>query len=288
MDLFDNVEKMWFGTERKMMWIDTPNTGAGASSLGAFAESNLLNGGGYARQSADSHAEYQFSWGESASQSLVSTMESYRNGSYGRGLLYFSDPMYYRTNILPKRWADPSMAVNFEAEPLVRDANPSAVPQVDTDNSYPVDAASYLLQSGYSSQADGSELFIPIPPGFTLALGAVFSGSGAVYVRTPAGITNLTPLGLASPMVTNYTVTGQPWARLGLRNTGATGSLTIGGMTARLATTVTSDVTAGPWYAGKGHSGCRFSGDPTVVNYSGAAGGRIGLALNLKEVGAWE
>ena len=288
MDLFDNIEKMWFGTERKMTWIDTPNTGAAAGSIGSNASTVLLGGGGSVRQSVDSHKGYQFSWGESADQRLVSLMESYRNGSYGRGLLYFSDPMYYRTNVLPKRHADPSMAVNWEAEPLVRDVSPTAVPQVPTENDYPVDAASYPLPAGFSSQAESGELFIPIPPGFTLALGAVFSGAGAVYARTPAGITNLTPLGLADTSVANHLVTGQPWARIGLRNQGATGSLIVGGMTARLAKTVTSDLLAGPWYAGEGHSGCRFDGDPTVINYSGVAGGRIGLALNLKEVGAWE
>lgn len=129
MDLFDNIEKMWFGTERKMTWIDTPNTGAAAGSIGSNASAVLLGGGGSVRQSVDSHKGYQFSWGESADQRLVSLMESYRNGSYGRGLLYFSDPMYYRTNVLPKRHADPSMAVNWEAEPLVRDVSPTAVPR---------------------------------------------------------------------------------------------------------------------------------------------------------------
>lgn len=245
MDLFDNIEKMWFGTERKMMWIDTPNTGADASSIGTTASATGLGGGGFSRQSWDSHKGYQFSWGESADQRMVSIMESYRNGSYGRGLLYFSDPMYYRTNILPKRLADPAMAVNWEAEPLIRDANPTAVPQIATENDYPIDAAAYTVPAGYSSQTDGTEFFIAIPPGFTLVVGAVFSGAGALYVRTPAGITNLTPLALNAANVANQVITGQPWARIGIRNTGAAGILTIGGVTARLATLVTRDPRAG-------------------------------------------
>lgn len=288
MDLFDNIEKMWFGTERKMVWIDTPNKGASAGSLGAYVESNLLSGGGSSRQSWDSHKNYQFAWGETASQELVSLLEGYRNGSYGRGLIHFSDPMYYRTNVLPKRVADPAMAVNYEAAPLIRNATPTATPQVATSNNYPMDAATYAIPAGFSSQTDQNETFIAIPPGFTLAVGAVFSGAGAVYVRTPAGITNLTPMALNSTDVANRLITGQPWARIGIRNTGAAGYITIGGMTARLGATVTSDLLAGPWYSGEGHSGCRFNGDPTVTNNTGISGGQIGLAINLKEVGAWE
>lgn len=289
MGLYDNIDKMWFGTERKAMWIDTPNTGADASSVGVSVASNLLNGGGYVRNSWDSNKQYQFSWGESASQELVSAIQAYRNGSYGRGLLYFLDPMYYRTNVLPKRWSDPAMAVNYEAEPLVRDANPRATPQVSTQNNYPIDAATYTLPAGYSSEADGTELYLPIPPGFSMVLGSVHSGGGEVYYRTQAGTTPLTPMALDDAMVTNTVITDQPWVRLGVRNTGASPTaITLGGMTARVALTVTADLTVGPWYSGEGHSGCRFDGDVTVINYSGVAGGRIGLAANLKEVGAWE
>lgn len=44
----------------------------------------------------------------------------------------------------------------------------------------------------------------------------------------------------------------------------------------------------GPWYSGEGHSGCRFVGNPTVVNYNGVGGGQIGLSAIFTEVGAWE
>ena len=289
MGLFDNINEMWFGTERRMGWIPTPNTGAGAGSVGVFVESNLLRGGGHTRSSWDSHKEYAYNWGESASQSLVSRMQGYRNGSFGRGLLYFLDPMFYLTNLLPKRWADPSMAVNREGEPLVRDQWPTGVPQVDTANGYPVDGAAYTLPAGYTSQNDGTEIAIPIPPGFTLALGAVYSGAGEVYYRTSAGVTALTPLGLADPVVTNASVSGQDWVYLGLRNTsGSPAQITLGGMTARAGSLLTTDLAVGPWYAGEGHSGCRFQSDPTVVEYNGVGGGQLGLAVNFKEVGAWE
>lgn len=291
MDLYDNspVDRMWFGTEERMTWIETPQTGADVSSIGQTANEVLLNGGGTVRNSWDSHKVYQYSWGDGASPSLVSLLQAYRNGSYGRGLLYFHDPMYYSTNLLPKRWADPSMAVNEEAESLVPDVTPTASPQVATDNMYPSQAANYSLPGNFDSQADGSELFLPIPPGFTLAFGSVHSGAGQMYYRTPSGRTTVTGLALNAPTVTNVTISGVPWVRLGFFNSlPVPRSITLGGMTARLARSVTSDLSAGPWFSGEGHSGCRFQGNPTVVNYNGVGGGQIGLSAVLQEVGAWE
>lgn len=239
MGLYDNIERMWFGTEQKMGWVETPQTGADVSSLGMSSDSTLQNGGGNVRNSWDSHKTYQFSWGNSAPPSLVSLIQAYRNGSYGRGFLYFHDPMHYTTNLLPKRWADPSMAVNHEAEPLIPDANPTAVPVVSTVNNYPVNAASYTLPPGYSSQATSTEHYIPIPEGMSLTLGAAYEGAGDVYVRTNAGISRLVPLALQEGVVANTVITGQPWARIGIRNPATSPSnITITGMTARLSETV--------------------------------------------------
>lgn len=291
MDLYDNapVDRMWFGTEERMGWIETPQTGADVSSIGQAANEVLQNGGGTLRNSWDSHKVYQYSWGTGASQRMVSLLQAYRNGSYGRGLLYFHDPMYYATNLLPKRWADPSMAVNNEAEPIIPEVTPTGAPQVQSDNGYPVQAATYALPGNFDSQTDGSELFIPIPPGFTLVFGSVHSGSAQMYYRTPAGRTTVTPLGLNDQAVANIAVTGVPWVRIGFVNSlPVSRSITLGGMTARLARFVTSDLSAGPWFSGEGHSGCRFQGNPSVINYNGIGGGQIGLSAVLQEVGAWE
>lgn len=236
MGLYENIDRMWFGTEQKMGWIETPQTGADVSSASQSANATLQNGGGAVRNSWDSHKVYQFSWGNSASPSMVSLLQAYRNGSYGRGLLYFHDPMYYSTNLLPKRWADPSMAVNFEAEPLVPDANPTAVPVVSTENNYPVNAAQYTLPANYSSQTNGTEHYIPIPPGMTLLVGSAHSGGGQVYVRTPSRTTVLAPLTLSEENVVNVVVSGEPWARIGIRNPSSSPTtLALTGMTARLS-----------------------------------------------------
>lgn len=292
MDLYDNarVERMWFGTQDRMTWIETPQTGADVSSIGQSSNSVLQNGGGFLRNSWDSHKVYQFSWGVGASQRMVSLLQAYRNGSYGRGLIYFHDPMYYSTNILPKRWADPSMAINNEAESLIRDMPPTGVPQVETANGYPALGASYVIPGRYSAETAGTELFIPIPPGHTLVFGSAHSGTGQLYYRTPAGLFTATGMSPSAPQVTNITLSGIPWVRIGLRNPAAAATaITLYGMTARIAQgTPQSDLRLGPWFSGEGHSGCRFQGNPTVINYNGVNGGQIGLSAILQEVGAWE
>ncbi|QWS69422.1 minor tail protein [Microbacterium phage Necrophoxinus] len=291
MALFNNPEFMWFGTEEKMGWIITPNTGADVSSFGNTGEASLENGGYYVRNSWDSAKSYQFSWGETANHMLVSLLQAYRNGSYGRGLIWFHDPMYYSTNILPKRWADPSMAVNREAEPLLPDIIPTSTPVATTSNNYPVRAANYTIPATFSSSVAGTEHFIPIPPGMTLHLGASYTATGGarVYVRTPTGLQNLPMLPLTGPVAT--TVVNAEWARIGIRNPDATPqTVSIVGVTGRLSPSTDSSSTEyslGPWYAGEGHSGCRFVGNPTVINYNGVDGGQMGLSVNLREVGAW-
>ncbi|AXC37911.1 hypothetical protein SEA_JACKO_53 [Microbacterium phage Jacko] len=53
-------------------------------------------------------------------------------------------------------------------------------------------------------------------------------------------------------------------------------------------TPITVPEAAGPWKSGEGHGGCRFVGNPTVINYNGVGGGQIGLSAVFQEVGAWE
>lgn len=291
MALFSNTDFMWFGTEDRMGWIITPNTGADVSSLGNNSSVVLQNGGASVRKSWDSAKGFQFSWGETANPLLVSLLQAYRNGSYGRGLIWFHDPMQYETNLLPKRWADPSMAINQEAEPLIPDTFPTGTPAGNSSNNYPVRAASYVVPPLFNLEMVGGEHFIPIPEGMSLVLGASYSGSAQIYVRTPTGRRDLPQLPATGPVAT--TVINAPWARIGIRNSTSTPqSITILGMTARLSNPIASGgnpgaVGDGPWYSGEGHSGCQFDGDPQVINYNGVDGGQLGLSANFREVGAW-
>mgnify|MGYP003417739565 len=298
MGIYDNEKRMWFGTEERMGWIETPLSGADVSPAGWSADATMLNGGGFALNSWASHKRFSFGWGESATRQLASTLHSYADGSFGRGLLYFLDPMWYEINVLPKHWADPSMALNAEAPPLIYDVDPSSTPTSPNSNNLPVQTAIYTPPTAGFNQADS--LFIPIPEGHYLHLGAVYTrtGTGGVFY-SPVSLTGATGAAVLLPQTApnaatlNATVipqSGLKGIRLWIGKTsGAASTVSITGMVARISSP--SDAIGGMlernWLGGQGHTGCRFVGKPTLVNYNGVLGGQVGVGATFAEVGGW-
>jgi len=296
----DSDSQMWFGTLDRMRWIDTPNSGADMSPSGWSAEGTLLNGLAYSANSVGTHKIYTFEWKSSSAPSAAQTMKSYRDGTYGRGLLYFIDPLIMRLNILPARWANPGMACGYEGPPLVYGVYPTPV-SVSGGEAFdlPVSSAYYNLAAiaaGYRSDRD--TLFIPIPDGYTLYLGAIHSvtGSGKVYA-TPVNTSGtlgtavvLTALGTTPTDLVPDTFSGVKGVRLwvGKSATGAA-TVTLTAITARLyrtGFTPPASFTAGPWVGGMGHSGCSFSSTPpTYVANTGIDGGQVGYAATFIETG---
>lgn len=303
MSLFSNRDRMWFGVidqstgASRMQWIETPDSGADVSHMGFSAESTLLNGGGYARNSWDSHKNFQFSWGESASPQLASIIQSYSNGSFGRGLVYFNDPMQYGLNILPSRWADPSMAINYEAPNLGGSVVPTGLPVAASALGLPSIAAQYNLPVNYN-QSGTQALTLVVPPGarFTFGwIGSRVNANSGIYISSSGmtGITTgyVTPLVSSGSVVTNINGiagSGGGIVTLRLRSNITASLVTINAMTARIFPAGEAVNVAGPWSSGEGHSGCRFVGKPTIINYNGVGGGQLGLSCILKETGAWE
>ena len=298
MGVFYNRDKMWFGTRNYMQWIETPQTGADVSSLGFTANATNLQGGGYVRNSRDSHKVFQFSWGNSATPELASTIQAYRDGTYGRGQVFFHDPMHYDTNILPARVADPSMAINYEAEPLVRGVYPTGVPVSPTlsaSSGLPSLAAAYALPAGYSSETDGTEILIPVPPGFSIRLGIIY-GSSAPIAQAGFYWRDVNNVGVHSPIdpVQDYSnmaptpYASMSWLAIGMQNrTASPQTVTVGGMIAQAQPPGEWFDNTTRWMRGQGHSGCDFRGDVSTINYNGVNGGQIGLACTLEETGAW-
>lgn len=290
---FFNREQMWFGTEQSMRWIETPQTGADVSPIGFGTSATNLNGGGYVRNSWDSHKVYNFSWGESASPSLASLIHAYRNGTYGRTLIYFHDPMYYQVNVLPRRVADPSMAINYEAAPLVRDLWPRATPTGANPNNLPVQTAIYDLPPEYDGLVWMDETHIPIPPDFTFTFGAVYTSSNSdarIYYRTPSGKFIVDQTAPDAANLLPHSIVGEPWVRIGMENVSAatTRALSVTAMMGRLLPPGEAPEPTTPWMSGEGHSGCEFQGNPTMVNYNGVNGGQVGIACTLVETGVWK
>lgn len=289
----------WFGTEDRADWFPTPLQGADSSPTGWSTDATLLNGGGTADHSWGSHKRYSYEWPQSSSPEVAQKMKSYRDGSYGRGLIYFIDPLTFKGNILPASLAAPGMAVGSEAPTLVYDLEPQAVVVSGGENlDLPVNAAYYNLSSTpVQAQATlDSSTFIPIPTGMTLHLGAFYSftGTGGIFA-TPVNLNGtlgtpvkLTAIANSSATVVADTFTGIKGVRIWMgRTTAVTSSVTATALIGRLVETGQAAPSQGPWIGGQGHSGCRFSGTPTYVSNSPIEGGRIGFAASFIEVGSW-
>lgn len=311
---------MYFGTEEYMMWVPTPLSGAPVSPEGWNASGTLLGGGGYAFHSWDSHKTYQFDWSGASTRQAAQVMHSFRDGSFGTGLIYFHDPLTYETNVLPKRWADPSLGVREPSASLVYDTKPTQVVTSGWEqHTLPRYGASYNVSTLPTAIADATSLFLPIPPGYMLALGAIYSAAATagVYVTIVDnngnnGATNrLTPLAPNTAFIASNYVSGVRGIRLWVGKTsGTTGSVVLSAMTARLFKSANTSeelpapgfgtlpfgtyggyrqtrAMSGPWIGGQGHSGCRFDGEPSLVNNTGVNGGQVGYSATFREVGHW-
>lgn len=289
---------LWFGTEEYMGWIPAPLSGAEMSPEGWSAGGTLLSGGGYQSNSWGSHKVYTFEWPSASSLEMAQLMKSYSDGTYGRGLLYMVDPLIYDRNILPARIADPSMAIGDESASLIYGIEPVAVPTSGWQaNKLPVNAAQYSMVGIVSGFRGTDEaVFIPIPEGYTLHLGAFYSytGSGGVFVSPQTGKGNIGTLTRVAPLATaSATVAGNTysdidgvWLWVG-RSTEVTSTVTIQGIIGRLAKTGAPAPSAGPWIGGMGHSGMRFATRPSWKANNGVNGGQVGFAASFREVGSW-
>lgn len=294
---------LWFGTEQAFGWFPTPLRGADVSPQGWNDGGLLLNGGGYQLNSFGSHKNYIFEWPSVSSREVAQRMKSYADGTYGRGLIYFVDPLIYNTNVLPAMWADPSMGLGYEGASLVYNVDPVSLPTSGWQiNNLPVNSAYYDL-GGIASGWRGKEeaVFIPIPEGHYLALGAIYAstGTGGVFCRLQnssgaLGATATLP-GIAANATTIHNVTlaqgshtSGVWVYVG-KSAAGSASVTLSALSARvidLTRFKPSDV-EGPWIGGQGHSGCRFVGKPTYMNNTGVDGGQVSFAASFREVGSW-
>lgn len=300
--------KLWFGTLDRMEWLPTPNRGADVSPEGWSAGGALLSGGAYQFGSFNSAKNYQFEWPSSSSRTAAQLMKSYADGTYGRGLIYFIDPLTYSTNVLPALWADPSMALASESNTLVPGITPTATPTSgNADLRLPVRSAFYDLAltgvTGPDNLDDSNSVFVPIPEGFFLLLGAIYSATGSAgvfYSKVFAGgavseTVSLPPVSASGSTVFSTFVTSDP-GQIGIRiwvgkTSSGAASITLTAMSARVfeqGREITAATSGDPfWIGGQGHSGCRFTGYPTYINLTGTDGGQVSYAASFREVGSW-
>lgn len=298
---------LWFGTEQRMQWIETPLSGAASTPESWRAGNVLLNGGASVTHSWDSHKLYNYSWRNSSARQAAQLMKSYRDGSYGRGLIYFVDPLIYDTNVLPARWADPSIVADYEGPSHVTGVDAELVSlSAPASSGFPLNGVRYDLNGVIPGYRPEDSVFIPIPEGYKLWLGSYYSytGSGGVFYAPVTNgivgaITRVPPLDPNESVIHNFMV---PETADGIRlfvgrQAVDPSSVTLGGMSARIVDAATSVAPQtpppverhlrGPWIGGQGHSGCRFDTDPTYIEYNGVNGGQVGYGATFREVGSW-
>lgn len=292
---------LWFGTVNRMGWVPTPNRGADVSPVGWQAGGELLSGGAWQLHSFNSAKNYQFEWPTSSSREAAQLIKTFADGTYGRGLIYFVDPLIYDINVFPAMWADPSMGIGSEAQSLVRGVTPSGTPTtLFPEFDLPINSAVYDLSaigaSAIGQLDDSNSVFIPIPEGFQLNVGAFYSsiGSAGVFTSPIAVGGAATSYAVVPPSTGNLfntvltTQPGEVGIRLWIGKTAAgAGAVTIAGLHARLSPIGVAPEGPPRWIGGQGHSGCAFAGYPTYINFSGTNGGQVQYAATFREIGSW-
>lgn len=165
----------------------------------------------------------------------------------------------------------------------------------------PAKAATYSVTTTANTIPAGgnSKFVIPVPPGYTLHLGASGSSTGTAVVQalpkasngfagTPTNLVLLNPNG-ATRMNTTFVGTSD-CATVTVyitRTSSATSTITLNSVMAQLYKTGTTPTLPADHVAGEGHSGLAFADDAIVEEYVYIDPPRKALNTTLIEVGAW-
>lgn len=282
------MSQMWFGNKRKMVWVPCPAVGGGYQKRGSYKSLDLSNGGAVGRLTMSAAQSYSLSWALAPSVD-IRKITDFAEGVYGPGHIYWSDPFAMDQNVLSQVFATPSLGA-YDGPILSGDTSRPSVSGTPTnDYNLPVEQATYTLKS----TSTPLKHWVPIPPGHTAWIGAYGTASGAnVRVQPTKGGSNFGSAITFAPAAVNAT---NRWPRSVSSATGAdgidlslggVGTITLAGLAVRvLPTGFTPE--HGLFIAGRGHSGCTFTGHPSVEAYS-AALDLQGLSAEFVEVAPWQ
>lgn len=300
---------LWLGTKQYSRFVPAPQRGASASSMGFSETLTGKNGGGYVSQSFGRHATFQYDWPRSTDRSVANYIQGLRDGTYGRGVIHFTDPTCYETNVMAPHWANPGLTLGFEAPPLVfrEQPEPFVFGTSDRPNT-PLNGAIYTNLPVFMSREDA--FYVPIPPGMAFLFGSRYEASdgGRVFVspvdrnqgnnlgarvEMPRGIDPVNPF---RNLVTHEfpgSLWGGVYVWVGRTNASnyLTSTVSILDMMGKLVpesslgTDWATKYMDDPWYGGEGHTGVRIDGQPTIVR-DGLS--NTSVSATFTEVGAWE
>lgn len=310
---------MYFGTRGYETWVKAPLAGGDHSRVGYAATLDYLNGGAGAVFSQSAHREYSWSWGNGTTRDDLRAIVDFAEGIYdsqdGTNLIYFIDPMTADKNVLPQNWATPSLGA-ADGVSLFNDQEPIAVQTPANTFRYPARGASY------TNSAQPNNIYIPVPPGYSLWLGVhgEQTGGASVHATCYDGYTqgaDYQPdlLGVTTSTLCNFNIDRSapvvdPTEGFGLNAFGdgmfggtsapvadftgvelwldvpAAATLTLYGLVAQVLK-IGQTPGLGSFVSGQGHSGCVFSAHPTESPYSSLGAGAVGATAKLIEIGSW-
>lgn len=269
---------MWIGTKGNLLKVKMPQAGTPMTPVGYTESVQYLSGRKGVRTSLGSHMEYDLTL--KGTRDELQPLLDLASGFYGGGPIHLVDPVWAGRNALPAHWANPSVGA-LDGQLVYGDTRPTLSAGASSPLGLPAQVAVFTNQPGSTQR----EVYIPIPEGYTARFsfvgtsgsirlqpmnGEATSGSVLNPASTPAGNTSMIETTVAhSGTVNGVRVRVNPAASFELR-----------ALQLRL-----TQGTAQPtkFYGGRGHTGLRFEGHPTVTPYS-IPYDSIGVTARLVEV----
>jgi len=279
---------MWFGTRTFMQEIRDPDIDPDYEVVGWGESTQFISGGLGVSASDVGHREVFLTW-SNVSRAEARKITDYADRVYGRGLIYWVDPVAADVNVLPQSWAVPALA-GSDAVPLAGDARPTISANTDQSQGYPSEKATYEIAEDTTLRS----IFVPIPSGFVAWVGIHGDVSAQDFVKVTPYTGAFTGTEVFPTILSVSTTTrvnteisdGATGLELSLDNTSA-GSPALVGMIVQILPDGVTPATGG-FLSGQGHSGMAFLGRPVVVPNTVADGLElVTVSAKLGEVGEW-
>jgi hypothetical protein len=307
--------KMWFGTlpetsgvSARMGWVQAPDSGMDAGAEGYSEFLTFDNGGADVVSSAATHRVYAMDWSlsEASGATGLDTIKNYQQGLYGRGLIYFANPMIFSQNVLAPHWASPSL-IEGGWPSIVNARKPTFGDSPSNNNDLPGRRATWDLTTlttpvNTRPTSPRDIMTVVIPPEHTLALGMSgnYTGNGRVFVETVTrigvrAITTLTPLSELGTTRMNVTYSGDTYSHINIflgKSAAGNSMVTITNMMAQMFRNSMPITLSTKHIGGQGDTGCKFSTNAIIEKYvmvdpDGNPRHYKGMSVDLAEVGAW-
>lgn len=295
---------LWFGNTEQFTPIFAPPT-INVESAGYYESTGGENGGRWSARSysAAKRLELVYPWTPAEELTSAERFLDYRSGERGAGLLWMPNPDAYDRNLFEPRFASPRL-VELDA-PNIYTTTPSWGATGANSYDQPARKGTWAV----TTAANATPLtdttipytIIPIPPTYTLHIGATGAATGTAVVRVEswvngaaaAGATaSLTLLAETSSTRMNATVSGGTYAYAKVflsRTSSAASTITPISMMAQLHLTGVTPTLTGLHQRGRGWGGLDFADEVVPVELQDASTGRHyqGLTVKFDEVGPW-